>query len=455
MNNQEIILLDLFSGIGGFARGLSESGFKIKKHFFSEIDIHAISNYKHNFKNAQYIGSVTEVEYISGLILEYRKQYPTTPLFITFGSPCQDFSLAGKRMGLDGQRSSLIQNPIELIKRLRPDFFIWENVEGVFSSNGGADFWAVIKAFAEIGFYRIEWQLLNGAWFLPQNRERIYLIGHSTETGRSFKAVFPIAENNRRINERSIETTNVRTITAGGHSGGLHSSMTVVRTLNSSQDGKVFSVFGDSQTLSAGHGNVPKIEVQSATKSGYELAEIGDSINFSNPNSKTRRGRVGKGVAQTLDTQSNQCVIHQIKLGKSQDFKREKYDSNAYCIDTNGKDGIVIENNIRRLTEIECERLQGFDKSWLNGGEPENWTQYGFYPLIKLKKEKGDDRKNISMQDLFNELPNEEKIKIFDQTVKKQVPQTQRYKMCGNAVMVDCVLEIGNRIFDNYFNRFA
>ena len=447
MNIQEIILLDLFSGIGGFARGLSESGFKIQKHFFSEIDIHAISNYKHNFKNAQYIGSVTETEYISGLILEYRKQYPGTPLFITFGSPCQDFSLAGKRLGLDGQRSSLIQNSIELIKRLRPDFFIWENVEGVFSSNGGADFWAVIKAFAEIGLYRIEWQLLNGAWFLPQNRERIYLVGHSTETGRSFKGLFPIAENDKRINERSIETTNVRTITAGGHSGGLHSSMTVVRTL---QGGEI------SNTIrSGGRGSLTK-------KHSFDIVNIEtiesnqDVIQCVSHYGHKNKPAVISKIVPTLKAESHghTPMIHQIKLGKSQDYKREKHDSVAYCLDTQGKDGIVVENNIRRLTEIECERLQGFDKSWLNGGEPENWTQYGFYPLIKLKKAKADKSKK-SNQDLFNELPNEEKIKLFDQTVKKQVPQTQRYKMCGNAVMVDCVLEIGNRIFDNYFNRLA
>ena len=216
---KDIILLDLFSGIGGFTKGLEQSGFNITKHYFSEIDIHAIANYKHNFPNAQYIGSVTDVR---GTDIE-------KPTIITFGSPCQDYSLAGKRLGNDGQRSSLIFHSIRLITELKPDFFIWENVKGVFSSNNGADFWAVIQAFANIGGYRLEWELLNGSWYLPQNRERIYLVGHSSIKGRCFKGVFPVGENNSRIDEGTIETANVRTISGGGNSGGMHSQMTLVK----------------------------------------------------------------------------------------------------------------------------------------------------------------------------------------------------------------------------------
>ena len=98
-----------------------------------------------------------------------------------------------------GGRSSLITEAIRLIKECRPHFFIWENVKGTFSSNNGADFWAIIKAFANIGDYRFEWQLLNTKWFLPQNRERIYLVGYLGEG--SGGQIFPIGENNRQINE--------------------------------------------------------------------------------------------------------------------------------------------------------------------------------------------------------------------------------------------------------------
>ena len=146
----KINLLDLFSGIGGFHLGLHKAGFKVNS-YNSEIDKYAIEVYKHNFKNSTYVKSVKDVQ---------SKQLPKIDA-ITFGSPCQDFSLAGKRKGMQGNRSSLISEAIRLIIECKPRFFIWENVKGTFSSNSGEDFWAIIQAFANIGGYRLEWQLLN------------------------------------------------------------------------------------------------------------------------------------------------------------------------------------------------------------------------------------------------------------------------------------------------------
>lgn len=141
----KIKLLDLFSGIGGFHLGLERAGFEVES-YFSEIDKYAIQVYQNNFKEAKYVGSVTDV---------HGGQLPKIDA-ITFGSPCQDFSLAGKRQGMGGERSSLITEAIRLIRECRPRFFIWENVKGTFSSNNGADFWAIIQAFANIGGYRLK-----------------------------------------------------------------------------------------------------------------------------------------------------------------------------------------------------------------------------------------------------------------------------------------------------------
>jgi len=317
-------LLDLFSGIGGFHLGLERAGFKINA-YNSEIDKYAIDVYKHNFKQSTYVGSVTDVR---------GEELPRIDA-ITFGSPCQDFSLAGKRKGMGGDRSSLIAEAIRLIDECRPRFFIWENVKGTFSSNDGADFWAIIQAFANIGGYRLEWQLLNTKWFLPQNRERIYLVGYLGNTSRG--QIFPIGKGNRWNTEKTEEIT-ASCITTSYHKG----------------------VNFDNQL----------IQVRSATKKGYEIAQEGDSINLSVPTSKTRRGRVGKGVAQTLDTHCNQAVL---------------------------------KNKIRRLTPIECERLQGF---------PDNWTKYG---------------------------------------VSGEISDSQRYKMCGNAVTVDVVSAVAKSIKSNIF----
>ena len=233
-------IIDLFSGIGGFSLGFHRAGYQFTEHYFSEIDKHAIANYKYNFPNAKHIGNIKTIQpaNLAGANI------------ITFGSPCVDFSIAGRRAGLAGTKSSLIKKAIALIAEIRPSVFIWENVKGTFSSNAGADFWAIIQAFANIGGYRLEWQLLNTSWVLPQNRERIYLVGHLA--GRSEPGVFPIREDDFFTTEKAqiqsqtpICTTlkasgsmrpedtyiipkEANTLTGGGKSGGLHSDMTVI-----------------------------------------------------------------------------------------------------------------------------------------------------------------------------------------------------------------------------------
>lgn len=177
-----MILLELFSGIGGFSKGFEQAGYPISQTYFSEIDKHAIANFKYNFPHAQHIGPVEKIA---------TADIPH-PDILTFGSPCQDFSDLGKGAGMAGRRSSLIGYAIEAVRHFRPDVFIWENVKGVLFAKHRADLFSILKAFADIGGYRLEWQLLNTSWFLPQNRERIYLVGRLTE--RCAGSVFPIGE---------------------------------------------------------------------------------------------------------------------------------------------------------------------------------------------------------------------------------------------------------------------
>ena len=336
--NKNITLLDLFSGIGGFHLGLQKAGFKVKS-YNSEIDKYANQVYKHNFKQSTYVGSVTDVR---------GSELPRINA-ITFGSPCQDFSLAGKRKGMGGERSSLILEAIRLIKECRPDFFIWENVKGTFSSNNRQDFAAILQAFANIGGYRLEWQLLNTKWFLPQNRERVYLVGYTP--GKSRGQIFPIGES---IKRDVIEKESSACITTSYHKG----------------------VNFDNQLIAAQRGRAYRGQPQQ-----LEFREDGNSNTLS-----------------TVQKDNYVLGYSRDKKGKVVSRHRKDIANTIHSSSGTGNNTDQFVNSIRRLTPIECERLQGF---------PDNWTQQG---------------------------------------VDGPISDTQRYKMCGNAVTVDVVEAVGKKI---------
>lgn len=289
-----MVLLELFSGIGGFSKGLQAAGYSFDKVYFSEIDKHAIANFKYNFPYAEHIGSVIDIT----------KADISCPNIITFGSPCQNFSAVGDGTGLQGKESSLIRYAIEAVRKFRPDVFIWENVKGVLFAKHRTDFWDIIKAFTDIGGYRLEWQLFNTAWFLPQNRERIYLVGRIAE--KCTKDIFPFPA-------------------PSGMYAQIKQNESVTRPCG---------------TITKNYGKQPNM-------GNYVLClKNGDSFN-------------GKLTAEQI-------------------------------------------SNIRMLTEVECERLQGF---------PDNFTQYGIY--------NGE---------------------------KKSISKIHRYEMLGNAVSVPVVKVVADRI---------
>jgi len=330
MAKKKITQLDLFSGIGGFHLGFEKAGFKVKS-YFSEIDKHAVAVYKHQFKDAEYVGSVTDIR---------AEQLPKIDL-ITFGSPCQDFSLAGKRKGMGGERSSLVLEAFRLIDECRPSVFVWENVKGTFSSNNGADFAAILQAFTNLGGYRLEWELLNTSWVLPQNRERIYLVGYSTTPGRNWRGVFPVKAPGREPNKRLPKIAS--SLQHPGNSGGNYRGMNMIVEPN------------------------------------YTYENLNKTI-------KKNPQAFKEGEVKAIDCY-NQNVRDEAPCLTSPEHNT-----------TRMFDGY----RIRRLTPIECERLQGF---------PDNHTAYG----------------------------------IYDGEVKK-VSNTQRYKQCGNAVTVDIVALVAEAV---------
>jgi DNA (cytosine-5)-methyltransferase 1 len=180
--------LDGFSGYGGFHLGFENAGWKFDTCYFSEIDKYAIANYSYNFPNSIYAGSIDTI-CSTGIIKEL-------DLF-TFGWPCQDNSIAGKRKGQrEGTRSGLLYEAVKIINKFKPRNFVAENVHGLLSVNEGIDIIESLEVLAYLNEscpqYDIEMQLFNTRWFLPQNRERLYFVGHLRGSGS--RQVFPFGE---------------------------------------------------------------------------------------------------------------------------------------------------------------------------------------------------------------------------------------------------------------------
>lgn len=340
--------LDLFAGIGGFRLGMESAGHECIG--FCEIDKFARASYKaiHNTEGEIELHDITTVsdESIRGF---------GSVDVICGGFPCQAFSIAGARRGFEDTRGTLFFEICRFASILRPKYLFLENVRGLLNHDGGATFETIIRTLDELG-YDVEWQVLNSKNFgVPQNRERVFIIGHLR--GERTRNVFPISGESEQSDHQPpkieiIGNTKNPNGTRKGTRSVVYGSGGVVGTLtatdykepkqvaikqfgilhpNFNQCGVVYETDGIALTIRAyqGGGLEPKIRVKEATSKGYAEAEVGDSVNLSHPNSKTRRGRVGKQVANTLLTGESQGVIEP-------DFR------------------------IRKLTPRECWRLQGF-----------------------------------------------------------------------------------------------
>tara|TARA_R110002126_G_scaffold109583_1_gene246510 strand:- start:8226 stop:9296 length:1071 start_codon:yes stop_codon:yes gene_type:complete len=352
--------LSLFSGIGGFELGIkqaydnrpnvrnrsevlsedmsdtTESQDRPTCIGFSEIDKYATEVYQKHFPNHIDYGDITKIN---------EKELPDFDL-LCGGFPCQSFSIAGKRGGFNDTRGTLFFDIARIIKQKQPRLLLLENVKGLLSHDKGNTFTTIISTLDELG-YDIQWQVLNSKNHgVPQNRERVFIIGHLRGTSRP--EVFPFDGATEHDNGKIKVVGNLDSPTWQKRNESIR---------------RVHDVSGLSPTIPTGTGGgvMNKVLIPEATKKGYAEAVEGDSINLSVPNSKTRRGRVGKGVAQTLDTGMQQHTLQGAR--------------------------------IRRLTPLECERLQGFPDGWTEG-----------------------------------------------------ISDTQRYKCCGNAVTVNVIKDIMEKI---------
>ena len=343
-----LTFLDFFSGVGGFRHGLELAGMKCIG--FCEKDKFARKSYEamYDTKGEWFHDDITTID---------PTRLPKADLWCA-GSPCQNVSIAGKRAGLYGERSGLFFTFVELIKSQKeedkPEWVLLENVKGLLSSGGGRDYLDYLSILDESG-YDLEWQVFNSKDYgVPQNRERIYTIGHLRREGR--RQVLPISrESSSHLKQlvggmqsyRVYDPSGIAT-TLVGEGGGLGAktglylidqSLTEPKLTEEARCLTARYTAGATKRTAMNSGVLEVqpiltqgIKVRNGTKQGYQLAVVGDSVDLSYPSSLTRRARVGRGIAHNL---SCSCQMGAVVWN-----------------------GRVVK--IRRLTPKECFRLQGF-----------------------------------------------------------------------------------------------
>ena len=419
--------IDMFAGIGGFRSGLEKAGHQCVGYV--EWDKYARKSYQAIYD--------TEGEYTAHDIKEVKGiELPEADIW-TFGSPCQDISIAGKQKGIvKGGRSSMFFEVIRCLEeriggeKTLPSILIMENVKALLSSNGGWDFARVIIEMDKVG-YDAEWAVLNSSDVVPQNRERVYIIGHLR--GTSTRQVFPIrrqgtdlVRTNPKIrvvgNTSSTDYKSHNIISSNGISPTLtatdykHPKQVAVRQVgnivkqagfSNPQRGRIYSANGISPTLNTvqGGGLEPKVLIErplkGLTKNGWHFEQ-----NVFSKNSIAATLKAAGGSGNIPKIAYRPCLTPD-RINKRQNGRRFKNcEDPAFTLTSQDRHGVLIESDralaIRKLTPKECWRLQGFS----------------------------DDQ--------------------FEKAKQAGVSNSQLYKQAGNAVTVDVVEQIGKRLRNDY-----
>lgn len=276
---------------------------------FCEIDKYATQVYKHKFPTHKEYGDITKLD---------PKELPDFDL-LTAGFPCQAFSIAGKRMGFEDTRGTLIYDVFRIIKEKHPKYVLLENVKGLLSHDKGRTFKTIITSLAELG-YAVEWQVLNAKNFgVPQNRERVFIVGHLGGFGG--RQVFPIGgeptEDTRRTG-KEISYTIDASYAKGTNT--IEKSRRQIIQVNKPKpnNDRVYDKDGISPTLNTMQGG-------------------------------NRQPFITGGLQKHAATMENQSTALTSAMGQ-------------------GGGHTPILNAIRRLTPTECERLMGLPDGWTAEG---------------------------------------------------------------------------------------
>ena len=404
-DNEIIRYISLFSGIGGFEYGIQQSKYKDKLVClaYSEIDKYADSIYRKRFPSRVVKGLHTHTPL--GDITKVRtSDLPDFELLVG-GFPCQAFSIAGKRRGFDDTRGTLFFEIARILKDKRPKYFLLENVKGLLSHDKGQTFKTMLGVLSDLG-YDVKWEVLNSKNFVPQSRERIYIKGYfrrecggevlspsgtSGEADTKMSAIVSPTRNGKLVSVNGINGT----LTASGKDNGYNTFINELEcssqltdyeefleksTSRNHQDGRIYSSKRDSSITLNSRGNNGFYIVDDKPVNDDLVEWFDEGKNFRTL-TEDRAITTTTGDCFSITTRQRGMPLH-----KKQD---------NYVLE---KDNKIYEGyRVRRLTPVECERLQGF---------PDNWTKFG----------------------VNNEL----------------ISNSQRYKCLGNAVTTNVITHIFN-----------
>lgn len=380
-----IKFFDIFAGIGGFRSGLEKAG-GFKCVGYCEIDKYAKLAYEtlYDTKGEVYYNDARKIK---------PEELPDFDLMCG-GFPCQSFSQAGKRLGFADARGTLFFEIARIAAVKKPKYLLLENVPGLLSHDSGRTFAAILSSLDELG-YDVAWQVLNSADHnVAQSRKRVYIVGFLRE--RCAGQILSFTDANPK---------------------------TLIQRIPGKEGNRVYSPEGLSITLTSQAGGfggktglyeIMGLPIKVRTKSGYQIALPGDSIDLAYPNLNSRRGRVGKEIAHTLTTSCNQgyyamfinmnpdpkitelarcitarqdsgiskhkgehsgvilitepiAVLTPEKVNVRQQGRRFKLPNEPmFTITVADKHGVIYCGYIRKLLPLEAWRLQGFTDEQFN-----------------------------------------------------------------------------------------
>lgn len=433
--NKELRLGSLFDGSGGFPLAAIFCG--IKPIWSSEVEPFPIRVTEKNLPQVKHLGDIKDID---GSEIE-----PVD--IISFGSPCQDLSIAGKRAGLEGKKSNLFYEAIRVIKEMRcktngkyPRYLLWENVPGAFSSNKGEDFRCVLEEITRIKDYTVKlsrpsrwqsageilgddlslaWRVLDSKYFgVPQRRRRIFLVA-DLDGGSSREILF--------------EQKSLSGDTSEGCEKGKRNTRAIKESFNKTiclndQGGERMDISEElSGTLRAKAGNPPLV---------YDIRQTSE-------NTKNERHNIYEcDVSRTIDTSGNTptrnqggvAIVEDIyTMSKNSHFTKADKNISSSLVATDYKDPpLVNQKLVRRLTPKECGKLQGFPDYWCDDLGIENPTDED----VSFWREVFD--KDAEIKGLKKKKTDKQILKWL----KNPHTDSAEYKMWGNGIALPCAIYI-------------